>query len=87
MVPVILKHKSQHEEDFECHIENIIRMTLYHDRVGAMVVKYNVSSHSILMGIHDIIVKMDGKNYDLDDEFQNIHFVNDFIILNSLTKI
>lgn len=85
MIPIILKHKSQHEEDIECHIEKIIRMTLHHDKAGGIVVKDNVSSH--LMGIHDIIVEMDGKNYDLNDEFQNIQFVNDFIILNSLTKI
>ena len=85
MIPVILKYKSQHEEDIECHIEKIIRMTLHHDRAGGIVVKDNVSSH--LMGIHDIIVEMDGKKYDLDDKFQNMQFVNDFIILNSLTKI
>lgn len=82
MIPVILKYKSQHEEDIECHIEKIIRMQ---DRVGGIVVKDNVSSH--LMGINDIIVEMDRKKYDLDDKFQNIQFVNDFIILYSLTKI
>ena len=62
-------------------------MTLHHDRAGGIVVKDNVNVSSHLMGIHDIIVEMDGKKYDLDDKFQNMQFVNDFIILNSLTKI
>ena len=85
MVQVILKCKSHREEDTECYIEKIIRMTLHQDRAGGIVVKEYIDSH--LLGIHDIIVEMNGKNYDLDDKFQNLQFVNDFIILNALTKI
>lgn len=85
MVPVILKHKTHREEDTECYIEKIVRMTLHQDRAGGIVVRDNIGSH--LLGIHDRIVEMNGKNYDLNDNFQNLQFVNDFIILNALTKI